>query len=152
MKEVEIKVSARLRKHLNDPKFKALAQRLEELKSRHEQGLLVSVEFLRELLELAKDVISAEQTSSFVEQEDRGKAALTELFESAKNEQTPIMVERVVSDIDDIVRVVRFDGWQATHAGEREVKKALRRTLFKYQLHSDVDLFSRAYDYICKYY
>lgn len=152
VKEVEIKVSARLRKHLNDPKFKALAQRLEELKSRHEQGLLVSVEFLRELLELAKDVISAEQTSSSVEQEDRGKAALTELFESAKNEQTPIMVERVVSDIDDIVRVVRFDGWQATHAGEREVKKALRRTLFKYQLHSDVDLFSRAYDYICKYY
>jgi hypothetical protein len=26
-------------------------------------------------------------------------------------------------------RAVRFDGWQATHAGEREVKKALRQTL-----------------------
>ena len=29
-----------------------------------------------------------------------------------------------------------------------EIKKALRRTLFKYQLHSDTDLFDRAYGYI----
>ena len=38
------------------------------------------------------------------------------------------------------------------HAGEREVKKALRRTLFKYKLHQDHDLFDRAYRYICEYY
>jgi hypothetical protein len=30
-----------------------------------------------------------------------------------------------VDDIDEIVRLVRFDEWQTTHAGEREVKKAL---------------------------
>ncbi|MBT4101167.1 MAG: HsdR family type I site-specific deoxyribonuclease [Gemmatimonadetes bacterium] len=151
-KEVEIKVATRLRKHLHDPRFKALAQRLEDLKERHEQGLLVSVEFLKELLDLAKDVVSSEQASPPIEQEERGKAALTELFESAKSEETPIMVERVVTDIDEIVRLVRFDGWQATHAGEREVKKVLRKTLFKYQMHSDADLFVRAYDYICEYY
>ena len=58
----------------------------------------------------------------------------------------------MVTDIDEIVRLVRFDGWQATHAGEREVKKVLRKTLFKYQIHSDADLFGRAYDYICEYY
>jgi type I restriction enzyme, R subunit len=63
--------------------------------------------------------------------EERGKAALTELFEEAKNGDTLIIVERVVSDIGEIVRVVRFDGWQETHAGEREVRKALRKTLFK---------------------
>ncbi len=61
-------------------------------------------------------------------------------------------VERVVSDIDAIVRHVRFDRWQKTHAGEREIKKALRKTLFKYQLHSDTDLFERAYEYIREYY
>ena len=86
------------------------------------------------------------------EQEERGKAALTELFEEAKNEDTPIIVERVVSDIDEIVRHVRFDGWQDTHAGEREIKKALRKTLFKYQLHSDTDLFEKAFGYIREYY
>jgi hypothetical protein len=46
-----------------------------------------------------------------------------------------------VKDIDEIVRYVRFAGWQNTHAGEREVKKALRKTLFKYKLHQDQELF-----------
>ena len=63
----------------------------------------------------------------------------------------PIIVERVVNDIDEIVRIVRFDGWQSTHAGEREVKLALRKTLFKYRLHQDQELFDRAYGYIREY-
>jgi type I restriction enzyme R subunit len=62
------------------------------------------------------------------------------------------MVERVVNDIDEIVRVVRFPGWQNTSAGEREVKKALRGALFKYKLHSDLELFEKAYGYIRQYY
>ena len=49
---------------------------------------------------------------------EKALAALTELFEEAKNGDTPIMVERIVNDIDEIVRHVRFDGWQDTHAGE----------------------------------
>jgi type I restriction enzyme, R subunit len=69
-----------------------------------------------------------------------------------RNDPTPIMVERVVGDIDEIVRLVRFDGWQTTHAGEREVKNAFRKTLFKYKLHQDQDLFDRAYGYIHQYY
>ena len=79
-----------------------------------------------------------------MEREAQGKAALTELFEEARNPDTPIIVERVVTDIDEIVRYVRFDGWQSTHAGEREVKLALRKTLFKYKLHQDQELFDRA--------
>ncbi len=70
---------------------------------------------------------------------------MTELFEEAKNDTTPIMVERVVNDIDEIVRYVRFDGWQNTHAEERQVKMALRKTLFRYKLHQDQELFDRAY-------
>ena len=34
------------------------------------------------------------------------------------------MVHRVVDYIDEIVRAVRFDGWQTTHAGEREAWRA----------------------------
>jgi type I restriction enzyme R subunit len=62
------------------------------------------------------------------------------------------MVERIVNDIDSIVRIVRFPGWQQTVAGEREVKKALRQTLLKYQLHREQELFDRAYAYIKQYY
>ena len=151
-KEIVVKLTGRLRKHAGNPKYKALAERLEYLKNRHQQGLLVSIEFLKALLELARDVVKMERETPVEEDIDRGKAALTELFEEAKHGDTPIMVRRIVDDIDEIVRAVRFDGWQATHAGEREVKKALRRTLFKYKLHQDAELFDRAYGYIREYY
>ena len=151
-KEITIKLTARLRKHSGNPKYKALAERLEDLKHRHEQGLLVSIDFLKGLLEIAKDVVKLERETPVEEEIDRGKAALTQLFEEAKNVDTPVMVQLVVNDIDEIVRQVRFDGWQNTHAAEREVKIALRRTLFKYKLHQDTELFERAYGYIREYY
>lgn len=151
-KEIEVKVARRLRGHQGDPRFIELSERLESLRERHHQGLLLSVEFLKELLSLARDVVTAERETALQEDEDRGKAALTELFEEVRNEETPIIVERVVNDVDEIVRIVRFDGWQQTHAGEREVKKALRKSLFKYKLHQDQDLFDRAYGYVRTYY
>jgi type I restriction enzyme R subunit len=64
----------------------------------------------------------------------------------------PKMIERIVADIDEIVRLVRFPGWQNTSAGEREVQKALRKALLKYQLYRDQELFDRAYGYIRQYY
>lgn len=62
------------------------------------------------------------------------------------------MVERIVDDIDDIVRQIRFPDWQNTAAGEREVRKALRRTLAKYKLRTDTELFEKAYGYVKEYY
>ena len=151
-REIEIKIAARLRRHMGNPRFRALSERLEALKERHEAGQLHSLEFLKQLLDLAADLVQTEKDVPPEEDEDRGKAALTELFEEARNDQTPIVVERVVTDIDEIVRVVRFDGWQSTSAGEREVRKALRATLFKYKLHQDTELFDKAYGYIRQYY
>jgi type I restriction enzyme R subunit len=151
-KEIEIKVARRLRKHLDNPKFKALSERLDALKDRFENGVINSVEFLKQLLELAKEVLQAEKAIPPEEDEDRGKAALTELFNEAKTSETPIIVERVVTDIDEIVRVVRFPGWQNTLSGEREVKKAVRKTLFNYRLHQDDELFEKAFSYIRQYY
>lgn len=151
-KELEIKVAGRLRKHGNNPRFRQLSERLETLKERHEQGQLQSVEFLKQLLDLAKDVVEAEKETPPAEDEDRGKAALTELFEQVRNQNTPIIVERIVTKIDEIVRLVRFPGWQHTSAGEREVRKALRKTLFDFKLHQDAELFEKAYGYVRQYY
>jgi type I restriction enzyme, R subunit len=152
VKELETKLIARLRKHMGNPKFRHLSERLEALKERHAQGLLNSVEFLKHLLEIARDLVSIERDAPPEEDVNRGKAALTELFQQVRNEKTPVMVERVVGDIDEIVRLVRFPGWQTTAAGEREVKKALRKSLLKYQLHQDGELFERAYGYVREYY
>ena len=110
------------------------------------------MEFLKELLELAKDVVKADQASPPIEKEEMGRTALTELFNEVRNPDTPIIVGRVVKDIDEIVKYVRFPSWQGTHGGEREVKKALRKTLFKYKLHQDQELFDRAFGYIRMYY
>ena len=151
-KEIEIKLVRRMRKHLGNPKFKKLSERLDALKDRFESGQINSVEFLKQLLEIAKETLQAEKEVPPEEDEDRGKAALTELFNEVKTAETPIMVERVVTDIDEIVRLVRFPGWQGTQAGEREVKKALRKALFKYKLHADEDLFEKAYQYVKQYY
>ena len=55
-------------------------------------------------------------------------------------------------NIDDIVKIVRFDGWQETTAGVREVKKALRSiVMVKYRI-KDKELFDKAYRYIEQYY
>ncbi len=51
-----------------------------------------------------------------------------------------------------IVRVLRFDGWQNTTGGKREVKKALWKVLLNCKLHGDQELFDRAYRYIRQYY
>jgi type I restriction enzyme R subunit len=151
-KEVEAKITARLRKHMGNPKYRDLSERLEALKERHERGVLNSVEFLKQLLELAHDLVATEKETPRAEDEDRGRAALTELFQQVKSDKTPVVVERIVADIDEIVRLVRFPGWQQTAAGEREVKKALRKSLLKYQLHQDTELFDKAYGYVRLYY
>lgn len=151
-KEIEIKIIARLRKHKDNPKFVALGERLEKLKERHEQGLLHSIDFLKELLTLAKEVVQAEKRVDPVDEQAKAKAALTELFVEVKSGKTPVVVERIVADIDEIVRLVRFPGWQDTKAGEREVQKALRKVIYvKYKI-KDQDLFDKAFGYIRQYY
>jgi type I restriction enzyme, R subunit len=151
-KKIEINLVARIQEHGKDPKFIKLGERLEELRERHEQGLITSVEFLKRLLELAKDAAEAEKETVPKQEIDKGKAALTELFNSVKNKNTPIIVERIVNDIDDIVKIVRFPDWQSTTAGKQEVKKALRSVIWvKYKI-KDKDLFDKAYSYVEIYY
>jgi type I restriction enzyme R subunit len=151
-REIEIKLIARLRKHKDNPKFIALGERLEKLKEKHEQGLLHSLDFLKELLALAKEVVEAEKEVDPVDEQIKAKAALSELFAEVKGKDTPIVVERIVNDIDEIVKTVRFPGWQTTKAGEREVQKALRKVIYvKYKI-KDQDLFDKAYGYIRQYY
>jgi type I restriction enzyme R subunit len=151
-REIEFQVIARIRRHGNHPRFIALGKRLEELKDRLEQGLLTSIEWLKQLLVIAREVLQAEREVDPEEDRRSARAALTELFHEARTEATPAIIERIVNDIDEIVRLVRFPGWQTTSAGEREVKQALRRTLLKYQLHRDQELFDKAYGYIREYY
>ncbi len=150
--EVEIKIAARLRKHINDPKFVALSERLENLRARHEQGLLPRIDFLKELLDPRARRRRAEKEVPEEAEEDQARQR------SRSCSRPPgTMRRRSSSSASSRTSTRSFarsgsPAGRHTDAGEREVKKALRRTLLKYKLHNDQDLFDRAYGYIVQYY
>lgn len=151
-KKIEKELIKRFKKYAGKPKFVELSKRLEALRDKAEQGLISSIEFIKELCQIARETIQAEKQEEHIEVRKTGKEALTELFLELRTDDTPAVVGRIVADIDSIVKIVRFPGWQTTNAGEREVQKALRKTLLKYKLHKEEVLFNKAYMYIREYY
>jgi type I restriction enzyme R subunit len=149
--EVEVKIVWRIHKHNDDPRFMELGKRLEELKEKHYKNAITSLEYLKELLKIAKVAVSLERETK-AEPVDNSKEMLTKVFEESKVEKTPKIIKQVVEDIDNVVKVTRFEGWQWTITGEREIQKALRKTLLKYQLHKEQELFEKAYAYIREHY
>src|SRR3989339_845895 len=150
-KELEMKIVWRLHKHADGPKFRELGKRLEDLRERHYKNTIGSIELLKGILGIAKEVVDLERNAD-VEPVDDTKEALTKIFLECKVEQTPAILERIVKDIDNHIKVTRFDEWQWTKTGEREIQKALRKTLLKYKLHKEQDLFDKAYEYIRAHY
>lgn len=153
--EIEKMLKLRLGEHKGDPNYKRFADKLDELRKRMEQNLITSIDFLRELLATAKEILQEEQLHDQPEDKRaQARAALTELFESVRTEDTPIIVERVVNDIDEnVVAIVRKfkDAFKSVTA-RREIKKKLRSILWvNYQI-KDQDVFDKAYSYIEMYY
>lgn len=149
-KKLNISLIAKIRSK-NNPNFEELGQRLERLKDKYEAGVLSSLEWLKEILDAARDVVRLEnETHEEVVSDD--KQALTAIFLELRNDTTPQIIANVVKDIDEIVQSTRFDGWQSTHVGQKKIRKVLRQTLFKYKLHKEQELFEKAYGYIREHY
>ena len=156
--ELEQVLRLRLQSHSGDINYKPFVEKLEELRDRMEKSLETSIDFLKQLLTLAKDLLKAEK--KVVADDDpfdrrrQARAALTELFESIRTPETPIIVENVVNDIDkNIVEIVRkfSDAFKSVTA-QREIKQKLRTILWiKYGL-KDQEVFDKAYSYIEMYY
>lgn len=152
VEEIEKQITARIARHLNNAVFIELGQRLNALREKYSDIQQSSLDFLRELLELAKDTVAAEKVVDEIPREEQGKAALTELFEALKTDKTPIIVENIVSRIDEVVRGVRFQGWQSTIRGDQEVRQALRKTLYVQFRIRDNDVFEKALGYVREYF
>lgn len=152
--KLEINLMAKIRNKADDPRYVELGKRLEKLRQQYEAGVLNSINWLKQLLEAARQAVNLdnEATSSDEKIVLDNKQALSTLFLEVRNDQTPEIIARIVEDIDNIVKATRFPGWQNTTAGDREMKQVLRKTLFKYQLHKDSDLFEKAYLYIREHY
>jgi type I restriction enzyme R subunit len=133
--------------------WKSLADRLELLRQSKILDAQASVEFLRHLLELAKDVLEAEKADDECRLDeltviDPRVGALTQIFDEFKPEGVPVVIGNVVSQVDSLVQPVRGTGWQTSHPGDRTVRQELRMILKNNGLPPSGELFDRAYDYI----
>jgi len=151
-KKLEMDLVALIHRRPDDPRFVALGKRVEELRQKVESGLLTSIEYLKTLLDISTEAAQLERTVEPIDSEAKGKAALTRLFESVRNENTPVIIERVVNDIDGIVKLVRFPGWANSSEGRKKVTRSLREIIMvKYKIR-DKEVFSKAYGYVEQYY
>ena len=131
-KQLEKILIKRFKKHAGNPKFLALSERLEALRDKAERGLIDSIEFIQELCKIAKETVEAEKAEEEAAIKTP-KAALTELFMELKTDQTPAVVERIVNDIDQHVRLVSFPGWQNTSRGNEKSRKVCENPLDQVQ-------------------
>ena len=153
--EVEKMLRLRLGEHTGDPKFKQFAEKLDELREKMAQNMISSIDFLKQLLAMAKDLLEDEKKADQPQDKRaQARAALTDLFQSIKTDETPVVVENVVNDIDnEVVNIVRqFNDAFKSITAQREIKKKLRSILWiKYSI-KDNDVFEKAYQYIEMYY
>lgn len=158
-------IAARIKKRMagangDHPIYKSLAERLDKLRERQLTAAQQSIDWLRELFTVATDLKAAEKA-----EDTHGRAgldllpdprigALTQIFHEYAPPGTPGLVERVVFEVDEIVRHVTADntGWSSTQKGDRAVSRELRTVLNKYQLADVPGLFERAHDYIAQHY
>jgi len=166
---IEQRVDAKLSERSNDPRYRSLANRLDKLRQTQIDEAADSIEFLKNLLDAARDLVAADREVAAEEAEEGTTVsadgatrpgllpeerigALTQIFDEYKPEVTPDIIERVVGEIDAVVMGARFTRWQTSREGTRTVKIEIRKALKKFGLPATGDLFERAYDYVAENY
>lgn len=165
--EVLERLEDRIRRRMegDDPHrvWKTLAERLEQLRLRRAANAEESVEFLKELLVLARKLLIAEAADDDGRLDevvvdppivvvDPRKGALTQIFDEYKPADCPVVIETVVDRVDALVQPVRGTNWQTSHPGDRQVRRELSRLLKKCGLPPKGSLYDHAYAYICENY
>ena len=153
LQKLEERIQKRFGDEISEKVWRSLAERLELLRLSRISSAEESVDFLKRLLELAKDLLEAEKADdegriSEIKIIDPRKGALTQIFEEFRPEGTPVIIETVVEQVDSLVSPVRGTGWQSSHPGDRTVRQELRLILKNSGLPPAGELFDRAYAYI----
>ena len=165
---IRARIEQRLREK-DDPRYTSLAERLDKLRQTQLVVAADSIEFLKHLLEVARDLVAVDRETAEEEAAETGqtveevmdsagllpeerRGALTQIFEEYKPEVAPEILERVVAEIDAVVMGSRFTRWQTSREGERTVKTEIRKALKKFGLPATGELFERAYNYVAENY
>ena len=157
LEEVLDTIDARIRRRLattDHAVYRSLAQQIERLRARAIQTAQDNIDFLKEALAVAQTLVKAEKLEAEGELDkaesilDPHLGALTQIVNEYKPENTAVIVDDVVRDIDAIVKQVRFTGWNERQDGDRLVRKELRLVLKRYSLPVTGPLFDHAYAYV----
>jgi type I restriction enzyme R subunit len=156
IKTIRDRIEARMQ-HADDHvalRYHSLAERLDRLRQMQLATAEESQLFLKMILSLATETVEMEREA---EQEEAGseiiapdprRKALTQIFIEYKPDFTPDILERIVNDIDHIVVVSSFKGWQERSDGDKTVKREIRKMLKSYGLEPAGELFDRIYTYV----
>jgi type I restriction enzyme R subunit len=134
--------------------YRSLAERIEKLRQKSITSAEDSLAFLKQALEIARDVVSADklaEENKLDENEhlfDPKQRALSQIIEENKPDGLHVVVPDVAARIDAIVTDVAFTGWRESTPGDRAVKKQLRSVLKQFGLPVAGELFDRAYGYV----
>jgi type I restriction enzyme R subunit len=134
--------------------YRSLAERIEKLRQKSITSAEDSLEFLKQALEIARDVVAADklaEENKLDENErlfDPKQRALSQIIEENTPAGLHVVVPDVAARIDAIVSEVAFTGWRESTPGDREVKKQLRAVLKQFGLPVAGELFDRAYVYV----
>ncbi|MFX0573123.1 type I restriction endonuclease subunit R [Nocardia nepalensis] len=140
------------------PVYFSLSERLDQLRRMQIADANQSVEYLKRILWLARDVTTAERAESAGILDDvsllpNGRlGALTQIFLEYKPDFAPQILGNIIEKIDSLVLQTRYTGWQKSQPGDREVRRQLRLILKEYSLPPTGELFDRAYGYIAANY
>jgi len=174
IESIEERVRKRLQAEPDNPTYKSLAERIDKLRQMQLVEAADSTEFLKKLLEVARDIVAVDTAEATPgdeapDEDERPESlqaeqrigALTQLFHEVRPEATPDIVEKVVEEIDAVASGVKPPpgsdaatpaNWQTSREGVRLVKQAIRHALKKYGLPPTGDLFERAYNYVAEHY
>ncbi|WEO76424.1 HsdR family type I site-specific deoxyribonuclease [Cryobacterium sp. SO2] len=161
--EIIDSIETRLRRRMTGPNgdhiaFRGLSDRLERLRKSELARAKDSIEYLRELFTVAKDLREAERA----EDQDGGPGldllpnphlgALTQIFEEYKPADVPVVIGDIVAEIDRIVKQVSYPGWTVKDDGKRTVRKNLLQVFRKFKLPLSGEPFESAYRYVEMHY
>jgi type I restriction enzyme R subunit len=137
--------------------WQSLSKRLDDLRKAKIDTAEASVEFLKQLLAVAKDLVEAERAEAEGKPDqfqvlDPDRGALTQILEEYAPRNVPVAIETIVQKIDSLVRPIRGSGWQTSQPGDREVRRQLRLVLKDSGLPPQGAVFDRAYAYIAEHY
>jgi type I restriction enzyme R subunit len=111
--------------------WRSLAAMLQNLRRQHIDTAVASVEFLKSLLDVARQSSRPNELSTTVNWTRlrcsiRTRVRSRRSWGSTRPRTRPRSSGTVVEQIDSLVRPVRGSGWQSSQLGDREVRRQLR--------------------------